>query len=176
MYSHSLGYFSARKVTGVNLIYKFIDFTRGAVNFSLQKSGMLMAGLVYSIFNLRRDGKCLPSNIDKWRLGPCTPKNCILYITEKGGILVLGICILYINLQSEYFGILLSLKLRSTEWASKYFFLKNFAAHAAFLLSLYTPSCWFWALRGPSLKKMKLKSFQKGCRWPLINYRVITVS
>ncbi len=42
--------------------------------------------------------------------GPCTPKNCILYITEKGGILVLGICILYINPQSEYFGILLSLK------------------------------------------------------------------
>ncbi len=36
-------------------------------------------------------------------LGPCTPKNCILYIAEKSGILVLGICILYINLQSEYF-------------------------------------------------------------------------
>ncbi len=28
------------------------------------------------------------------------PQNCILYIAEKGGILVLRICILYINLQS----------------------------------------------------------------------------
>ena len=43
-------------------------------------------------------------------LGPCTPKNCILYITEKGGILMPKICILYINPHSEYFGILLSLK------------------------------------------------------------------
>ncbi len=39
-------------------------------------------------------------------LGPCTPKNCILYIAEKDGILARKICILYINLQSEYFGIL----------------------------------------------------------------------
>ena len=45
------------------------------------------------------------------QIGPCTPKNCILYIAENSGILVLGICILYVNLQSEYFGILLSLKL-----------------------------------------------------------------
>ena len=43
-------------------------------------------------------------------IGPCTPKNCILYITEIGGILVLGICIWYINPQSEYFGILLSIE------------------------------------------------------------------
>ncbi len=35
--------------------------------------------------------------------GPHTPKNCIFYITEKGGILVLGICILYNDPQSEYF-------------------------------------------------------------------------
>ncbi len=42
-------------------------------------------------------------------IGPCTPKNCILYIAEKGGILVLRICILYNDPESEYFGILLSL-------------------------------------------------------------------
>ena len=36
----------------------------------------------------------------------CTIKALVLYITEKGGILVPEICILYINPHGEYFGIL----------------------------------------------------------------------
>ncbi len=42
-------------------------------------------------------------------IGPCTPKNCILYITGKGGILMPRICILYNDPQSKYLSILFSL-------------------------------------------------------------------
>ncbi len=60
-------------------------------------------------------------------IGPYTPQNCILYIAEKDGIFLLRICILYNNPQSEYFGMLLSLKSvlgpLFDEWAM--FFVKN---------------------------------------------------
>ena len=75
----------------------------------MKANPMPAVGINHTIYFERPNWK-IESLSFKTVMGPCTPKNCILYITEKGGILVLGICILYTNRQIEYFGTLLSLK------------------------------------------------------------------